>query len=554
MTGESLRQDVIDVLEARAETRLMTVLNRSGKGVHFTGTQLRAAAEEMLARLQNVLGAGPHVLIAALPAGEDFLFALVASLIGENSLVPVALPRVADPHDRLHRMAITCEATAVLCLERNRDAIVSQTQGACPVLVLDAPDASVFPPRFSSLKRTAEPQSYPIIQHTSGSTRFPKAVPVGAAQIRANCEMIRALWGMNHNTVMVNWLPHYHDMGLMGCILYPLLCGAYSVQMNPFDMIRSPLSWLQAVSAYRGTISGGPAFAFQECLTRIKQEESKGLDLRSWDCAFCGAEPIPAGLLSRFAERFAPNGLARRAVFACYGMAECTLFAAGEPSSVTAPAPQETDFPKAWQAMESCLLSPRTRRDLCIADPNTLAPMPDGSEGEILLSGDSLGSGYLALPEETAKTFVTDGDGRRWLRTGDLGGIVGERLVITGRSKDVVIVNGRNVAAAEIEWTAAQEAEGLNPSAAAAFVPVGGENGHAVLFIEWRPGASMNADTEVLFESIRRSVLSRCGVALDNVRLLRRGALPRTTSGKIRRAQVRSEYASQVALMCEGPD
>ncbi|PWE30795.1 hypothetical protein C4N9_03290 [Pararhodobacter marinus] len=538
MNDTTLRPDLIDALAGRGDAPMITVLGRRGQSVSLTGAELRVRSEAMQAMWDRCLGPGPQIVLTALPAGEDFLIALLTTLLGGGTMVPVAPPRAGDPPARLARMARTCGASAVLCTTRNRDAVVAQLSdgdGAlpCPVLALDAPE-----PDTAALSRPPRPVSaFPVIQHTSGSTRFPKAVPVTADQIRANCALIQQLWGMDRNTVMVNWLPHYHDMGLMGCILYPLLSGSHSVQMSPFDMIRRPLSWLEAVSEWRGTISGGPSFAFLECLNRIEPDAAQGLDLSSWQRAFCGAEPIPAGLLDRFRARFAPQGLAPGAVFGCYGMAECTLFAAGEAGAPGAAAPAI-----GAALVEGCLLSDTTRAGLRIADPASGRPRPEGITGEIWLSGASVIDGYLG--EDDPDAFAADRDGRHWLRTGDLGYVADDRLFITGRIKDIVIVNGRNIAAAEIEWIAAQAHPDLNPMGAAAFAAAQSASGTAHLLIEIRAGAPAPADPDALARKIRASVLGHCGVALAEIRILPRGTLARTSSGKIRRRQVAQDFLS----------
>ncbi|WP_067338045.1 AMP-binding protein [Stappia indica] len=533
-TETSLQREIAAALELRHDAPLITVLGRRGRHRTLTGAELAARATEMQALWNRCLGEGPHVLMAALPAGEEFLIALVATLLGGGTLVPVAPPRASDPPGRLARMARTCGARAVLCTINNRAMVAEQLTGedgasVCPVLAVDDPE-----PVPDAASGGAATCAFPIIQHTSGSTRFPKAVPVTADQIRHNCGLIQSLWGMNRDSVMVNWLPHYHDMGLMGCILYPLLSGAHSVQMSPFDMIRRPAVWLEAVSAWRGTISGGPTFAFLECLNRISEEEAQGLDLGSWTRAFCGAEPVPSGLLERFHQRFAANGLARDAVFACYGMAECTLFAAGEAGG----AGKAAATPEPWAGFEGCLLSAETRKHIRIAEPETGRALPDGATGEIWLSGPSVCDRYLgAADDEEAESFFDAADGVRWLRTGDLGGIAGEHLYIAGRAKDLIIVNGRNVAAAEVEWLAAREHADLSPSAAAAFDGLQAEPGHADLLIELRAGCAPIADPHVVAARIRKAVAAGTGVRLERIAFLPRGALPRTSSGKIRRQQ-----------------
>lgn len=540
-----LRTHILRGLEARASGGQITVSGRRGASVTYTGAQVLAEAEQRELLWEQWLGKGPHVLVSVLPAGEEFLFTLIASFLAGGTLVPVASPRATDPPGRLRHIVRTCGARAVLCTATNRErfeAMLRDENGVplCTVLAADDPDAGVHECAESCSPDVsrADP-SVPIIQHTSGSTRFPKAVPIGASQILANCALIQQRWGMNEHTVMVNWLPHYHDMGLMGGIVYPLLSGAHSVQMSPFEMIRRPASWLEAISAHHATFSGGPPFAFLECLNRIGADECEGLDLSSWQRAFCGAETVPAGLLDRFADRFESLGLARSSLFACYGMAEYTLFCAGEPGDTTPGA----DVPEGWDGVEPCRLSSETRANIRISDPQTGERVEDGRIGEIWLRGPSVGRGYLGQPEETDATFENEAEGSRWLRSGDLGGICGESLHITGRLKDIVIVHGRNIAAAEIEWLAAELEPALNPLAAAAFMPEGCAGGHANLFIELRPGAPRIDAVDELIARMRRVVAGGLNVILDDVRILARGALPRTTSGKIRRQQVAALFA-----------
>ncbi len=542
----SLRASVLAALEASAGRPLITVLGRRKRAADYSGEQLLSQARGRAQAWAELFGAGPHVLVAALPAGEGFLFTLLAALIGEHTLVPIAPPRPADAPDQLRHIAENCGATAVLCTAAQREGIVARLRTAdgrpsCPVVAIDAPNEPVV-----AVARSGLP-GIPIIQHTSGSTRHPKAVPIDAAQIRANCALIQRLWGMDEHTVMVNWLPHYHDMGLMGCILYPLLSGARSIQMSPFEMIRNPLSWLRAVSDYRGSFSGGPAFAFQECLSRVGQEQCEGLDLSSWQRAFCGAEPVPAGLLERFRQRFGRYGLAPDAVFACYGMAEFTLFAAGEPGRQ----PDTPSASAAHAAVEPCVLGEETRRSIRISDPDTGAALPDGRQGEIWLSGASTSRAYLGLPDESARTFDNETEDLRWLRTGDLGVVHGDLLYVTGRRKDVVIVNGRKIAAAEIEWLAAQQDAALNPMAAAAFMPPGAANGHAVLCIELRPGHAPQGDTGPVADRIRRAVAGAWSIELTDVHILPRGTLARTSSGKVRRQHIAEAYPAFAAGLAE---
>ncbi|MEQ9126480.1 MAG: AMP-binding protein, partial [Alphaproteobacteria bacterium] len=330
----------------------------------------------------------------------------------------------------------------------------------------------------------------------------------------------------------------YHDMGLMGGILYPLLCGGVSFQMSPFDFVRRPGVWLSVIDEARATFSGGPAFAFAEVIRRVSPDEIAALDLSCWRRAFCGAEPVPPRLLDDFHAHLAPSGLPRAAVFACYGIAEMTLFAAGRPDDAKLGT-------SGSEHSESCLLDEETGAGVSIVDPETGVEMPEGQEGEIWLRGPSQGLGYLNLPEETDQRFRQRRAGETadaWLRTGDLGRVSHGRLFITGRLKDVLICQGRKLSAPEVEWLACAAHEGLNPMAAVAFMPDPNVSGRAVLVAETHRGALAPEDASDLKRKIRQSVLGEWGLELTDILFVPRGRLDRTTSGKIRRQAVAAAY------------
>jgi acyl-CoA synthetase (AMP-forming)/AMP-acid ligase II len=547
-----LRGRLVQCLHDRNDRPQVSMLRRSGPPRDLSGHDLRAAAASLIAKWQDWFGPGPHTLVLALPQGEAFLSALLAGLLGGHTLVPVAPPRSGSRAERLQHIAQDCAATAVLCSEGMRDIILQHLRAdgskkpVCPVATLDGhaqgPDSI-----DGQASRSAEAIGPvpAVIQYTSGSTRLPKGVRIFGEQIIANCDLVARTWGMSASTRFVNWLPHYHDMGLMGGILYPLLTGAYSAQMNPLDMVRKPVSWLRAISDCHATFSGGPAFAFADCLRRIEPDECEGLDLSSWSRAFCGAEPIPAGLLPSFRNRFAPYGLEPGSVFGCYGMAEMTLFAAGAPVADDTLPP-----PAGCSAVHPCLLTDTTRANVRVVDPDNRMTMNEGQQGEIWLRGPSKGQGYINLPEETAATFnaaLAGTDDGAWLRTGDLGAISGDLLYVTGRLKDTLIANGRKIAASELEWLAASLDDALNPLAAAAFMPSHVESAVAVLLIELKPGHAAPACPETVRATIERATLGEWGIRLSDLRILPRGKLERTSSGKIRRQAAATAYRQGLA-------
>ena len=525
---EELSDALRRVFAARADIEQIAFRSRSGARHALTGAELSVRAGAMAETLRAWLGPGPRSLVLAMNAGEEVIVTLLGGMLAGITVVPVPVPRKGTLSDRFSHIVSDSRAGAVLCQAEHLDEIRStlhQDGGAeCPVVALPL-DLARLPEPAPAVALEGSPA---IIQYTSGSTRLPKGVLITGQNVLANCGLGSRNWGIGTDARFVNWLPHYHDMGLMGGILYPLLCGGFSAQMSPLDFIRQPASWLQAVTQERANFSGGPAFAFAECLTRIPEEEIAALDLNCWTRAFCGAEPVPARLLAEFRARFAPVGLDPRAVFACYGLAEMTLFAGGAPGA------ERIDL-QGDNGLAPCFLTPELRGQVKIVDPDGDDTRADGQEGEIWLRGPSQGAGYLGLPEETAATFHQQDDGSGgWLRSGDLGVIVGDDLYVTGRIKDTIICNGRNLSAPEVEWRACQVSDLLNPFAAAVIMPETTSDNRVVLLAEVRDGPPP-ADQAALSAAIERALLGEWGLSVEEVRVLPRGTLPRTSSGKIRR-------------------
>lgn len=538
--------------EARADSEQIAFLKRNAAATEFTGSRLGGQVEALSQTLRAWLGPGPRVLVLALPAGEHFVITMLACLLGGITAVPVTLPRKGSHSDRFLHIVRDSAASAILCLEDNRAGILhalSRSAGKpiCPVVTLPLDTASLPEPASCLLRNRREDEVPPaIIQYTSGSTRSPKGVKIMPSNIVENCGLVMRSWQMDANARFVNWLPHYHDMGLMGGILYPLLCGGFSAQMSPLDFIRRPEVWLQAISDRRANFSGGPAFAFADCCRRVSAETVATLDLSCWQRAFCGAEPVPVGLFEAFHALLAPAGLKREAVFACYGLAEMTLFAAGVPDGSGVP----PEPPVGAEAVQPCILTEETRRRLCIVDPEGRVEAADGIQGEVWLKGPSQGAGYQNLPKDSEQTFrqrLGSEETGPWMRTGDLGLVHDGMLYVTGRIKDIVICNGRKISAPEIEWLACGWHDALNPMAAAAFMPDPTANGRAVLVAETKLGQGLReGEVTELRHSIKRTVRGEWGLELMEVLFVPRGRLDRTSSGKIRRQAVAQSYREGV--------
>ncbi len=406
----------------------------------------------------------------------------------------------------------------------------------------------------------AEPaaEDLAFLQYTSGSTADPKGVRVTHGNLMHNEETIRRAFGLSEESVIVGWLPLYHDMGLIGNVLQPLYLGARCVLMSPVAFLKRPRRWLEAIDRYRGTTSGGPNFAYELCVHRVPPAEREGLDLASWTLAFNGAEPVRAETLDRFAKAFAPQGFEREAFFPCYGLAEATLFVTGGDRS-TPPAVETVDaaaLERDW--MEPVAEDEASARRLvgsghawaeqrvAVVDTESGRELPDGRVGEIWLQGPSVAEGYWNRPEQTRSDFearLETGEGP-FLRTGDLGFLDRGELFVTGRLKDLVILRGRNLYPQDLELTAERSHEDLHPGNGAAFsVDVEGEERLVIVHeLERRAIRRAQEDPEPVFQAIRQAVAEVHEARVHEVVLIKTVSLPKTSSGKVQRRKCRRQY------------
>ncbi|MFL6234775.1 MAG: amino acid adenylation domain-containing protein, partial [Thermoanaerobaculia bacterium] len=374
--------------------------------------------------------------------------------------------------------------------------------------------------------REPDPRSIAFLQYTSGSTATPKGVMVTHANLLHNERMIGAAFDMDEESVVVGWLPLYHDMGLIGNVLQPLHAGGRCVLMSPVAFLQRPMRWLEAVSRYRGTVSGGPNFAYELCLRKAAPEALAGLDLSSWKVAFNGAEPVRASTLERFAAAFAPCGFRREAFYPCYGLAEATLFVTGGHGARVER--ERVSCGRVWMGQR-----------VAIADPENGEERP---EGEIWISGPSVARGYWENEEATARdfhAFLPSGEGP-FLRTGDLGFLSGGELYVSGRLKDLIILRGRNHYPQDVELTAERSHPGLLPGGGAAFsVETAGEER---LVVVHEVARHRKDGVEEIAEAVRRAVAAEHEVQVHEVVLIRQAGLPKTSSGKVQRRLCRQQY------------
>jgi acyl-CoA synthetase (AMP-forming)/AMP-acid ligase II len=530
---------LVDVARRRAQSqpdaRAYTFLT-DGEAAeqHLTYGDLDRAARAIAARLQAEGDAGERALVCC-PPGLEYVAAFFGCLYAGVLPVPVYPPRPGRPPLRLESLARDARPRWLLAPSSLARALPVDPDSAPTLAALRRIATDAVPGEGAAAWRETAPpgDAVAFLQYTSGSTRAPRGVMVSHANLMHNLGLIREAFGHTAGSRGVIWLPPYHDMGLIGGVLQPLFAGFPVVLMSPLSFLQRPLRWLQAVSRYRATTSGGPNFAYELCLERIVPEQRAGLELGSWRVAFNGAEPVRRHTMERFADAFGACGFQRSAFYPCYGLAEATLWAAGRFLADAAGAPV------------SCGRTSRDQR-VAVVDPHTRRAVRDAELGEIWISGPSVAGGYWGLPEETEATFAASladtGEGP-FLRTGDLGFLAGGELYVTGRSKDVVIIDGLNHHAEDFEWTAARSHPALAAQGGAAFA-IDGDGAERLAIVHELARRPPAADLDEVIAAICAAVGAEHAVPVHAVALLRPGSLPRTTSGKVQRAACREALLS----------
>jgi amino acid adenylation domain-containing protein len=559
----STPSSLVDILLARAEEtperRGYVFLDADGReteSLRFGELDLRARA---IARALQEEGAGRGERALLLyPPGLEFVAAFFGCLYAGIVAVPVYPPRPNRSQERLRTVAADCEARLVLApasiavharnLGQQVPLLAAARWLTTDLLPSDLAGAWTRPP--------IEGSDLAFLQYTSGSTATPKGVMVTHGNLLHNEEMIRRSFGQTEESVVVGWLPLYHDMGLIGNVLQPLSSGGQAILMSPMTFLQRPAVWLETLSRYRGTTSGGPNFAYDLCVRKVGQEQRERLDLSCWTVAFNGAEPVRAETMRRFREAFAPCGFRPQAFFPCYGLAEATLFVTGggpeEPPVVRAFEGEALERSQAVEAagtaaareLVGCGRSAEDQR-VAIVDPASGEPCPVGDVGEIWVRGPSVAAGYWNQPEESARVFQArlGGQGGPFLRTGDLGFLLGSELFVTGRLKDLIILRGRNHYPQDIEQTVERSHPALRPGCGAAFSVEGSDGEEQLILlqeVERRP--SEPVDFTALAEAVQRAVSEEHDARVAEVVLLRAGTILKTSSGKIRRRACRAAY------------
>ncbi|TDA47804.1 AMP-binding protein [Burkholderia pyrrocinia] len=530
----------------------------------MTFAALDARARQVAALLrQNAVEIGDRVLLLCRP-GLDDVSAFMGCLYAGAIAVPAYPPRNRQHMVRIAGIVENAGANTILCSAEDLARCttwLADTEASGSTL-LDVGAAEAMGPTGSPAD--VPPSHIAFLQYTSGTTGTPKGVMVTHANLMHNLGLIREWLAYDEQSTIVSWLPPYHDMGLIAVILTSLYGGFRSVLMAPERFTQHPFLWLRAISQYRADLTGAPDFAYRMCCRRISDEQLATLDLSCLRAVYNGAESVRASTLSEFVRRFAAAGFADSSFRPCYGLAEGTLLVAGRTaqrpirtvcvdqaalqrpsvilrSEFQGVSPQPLDRPG-----ERVLVSVgRTdgEQHVIVRDLETNARCVDRTIGEICVAGPSVAAGYWHLDEQTHSTFQHGLAGHRepvFMRTGDLGFILGDELYVTGRLKEMVILAGRNYYSEDIECAVIISVPELVPNGCAAFMDdqAGAERLVVVAEVErtQRKGA-----LDAFVKAIRKAVWNHLDIGPSAVVLVSPGSVPKTSSGKVRRSACRAK-------------
>jgi amino acid adenylation domain-containing protein len=492
------------------------------------------------------------------PPGLDYVAAFFGCLYASVVAVPAYPPRLNRNLRRLQSIAADSRATMALTTASLMTRLKPLSEQVSELkalrwLATDGLDSEQGEHGWSEPVVSGDELAF--IQYTSGSTAEPRGVMITHANVLSNEQMIQRAFNQSAESVIVGWLPLYHDMGLIGNLLQPLYLGARCILMSPAAFLRRPARWLEVISRYKATTSGGPNFAYDLCARKVSAEERAQLDLSSWSVAYNGAEPVRAETLERFAEVFAECGFRREALAPCYGLAESTLLVSAKrpssPPTIKTFDAQALADNVAREAIEGdakrstlagCGETLPGQRVL-IVNPISLMRAAAGEVGEVWVSGPSVAQGYWNTEiesEQTFRAYLSDTGEGPFLRTGDMGFLADGELFITGRIKDLIIIRGLNHFPQDIELTVQQCDPALEQGRGAAFtVEIMGQE-QLVVVQEADPRRRENLSQ--LLEKIRRAVTEEHELEVHAVVLIKAGTLPRTSSGKVQRRACRELF------------
>ena len=538
-------------VQHHSERPHITLIDDGDQAEAITYADLQRGAEAVAAGLQARSLQPQQTVALMLPTGREFFAAFFGILLAGGIPVPIYPPaRLSQIEDHLRRQIRILANAGIVALITVSEAqslarlLRAQIHSLHSVLTVEALSHG-----GESLNRyPARPHDIAFLQYTSGSTGNPKGVILTHDNLLANIRVMGQVVGIQSTDVFVSWLPLYHDMGLIGAWLGSLYFACPLVLMSPLAFLARPARWLWAIHRHRGTISAGPNFAYELCVSRIAKADLEGLDLNSWRYAFNGAEPVSAHTMTRFSERFAAYGFRPQTMKPVYGLAEVSLGLAIPPTD---------SLPQVDHINRETLMRNGQAVPVDADDPTALhvvasgQPLPgyqirivDGmgyeagerQEGRLEFRGPSTTQGYYRNPEATKSLFSGD-----WLDSGDMAYIAEGMVYLTGRAKDMIIRAGRNIYPQEVE-EALNGVPGLRRGCSAVFGSPDPATGTERLVVLSETRETAPAKLEALRSQINGIVTDLLGTPPDDVVLAPPGSVPKTSSGKLRRGASRERY------------
>lgn len=555
---------LVDVLRHQAlekpEVTALTVYSdKPGDRPQLSFAELWAQASCLAQDLATRTEPGDRVLLI-FPSSLEFVVSYFACLIAGVIAVPMMVPRRNAAQDASASIIADCRPRLALGSPADlsgrhafQEYLAQQGVGYQPVTLALSPRASC--------ELRSNPFGLAFLQYTSGSTSSPKGVMVSHDNLLSNLQMMKDRLGNHGKSAHVSWIPLYHDLGLIMNLLQPFYLGAPCVLLTPSGFMHRPLNWLKAIDEHCAEVAAAPNFAFDLCVDRFRPELMQGVDLSRWKIALNGAEPVRAATLARFSETFAPYGFDARSMRPAYGLAEATLLVSAGHRGDSVRVRRVSTEGLARRIVkapnddsDACEIvscgAPMDGLSVLIVDPQTQRPLPSGEIGEIWIQGACVTQGYWKRTMQTQETFEASPipleqsgspRGKGWLRTGDLGHLddLGE-LYVVGRIKDVIIVRGVNHYPQDLEASAALSHRALRRDHTAAFSITDDSGRERVIVVQEVERSQRHGLIEAeVVAAIQAAVVNNHDIALNQIVLIRPGALPKTTSGKVQRSLTR---------------
>ncbi len=487
-----------------------------------------------------------------LPTGPELVITLFACLYTNRIPVPLSSPTRKHNCENYQKIFADCDARLVVTESSVQDLFKKERLDSAYQIEI-FPAQLAIAPLSTPVDRGDNPIAF--LQYTSGSTSFPKGVIVSHDNIMANQKMIARTFGHSQESIGLGWLPLFHDMGLIGSVFQPLYTGFPCYLMSPVTFLQRPKLWLETISDKKVTTTGGPNFAYELCVKRVEPDSLSGLCLSAWDVAYNGAEHIKMETLERFSAKFSPYGFKKSAFLPCYGLAEATLIVSGvgkseEPLALRIPCSGDevldADASPQVGHVRTVISNGQVMPELClrIMNPETLKECTSHHVGEIWVAGPSITAGYWQKKQANRENFVIL-DGLRFLRTGDLGFLDSEqRLYLTGRLKDLIVIDGKNYYPQDIEETVQMSHEALQEANGAVFCVSGTYSQKLIVVteIERQFRRSIHDYVDEIKAAVKMAVYNHYQLMVHDIILLPSNSIPKTTSGKTQRQLTKLMY------------